>query len=106
MGLPEAIAYVISQMPTEVQGMFWAHIGIFGGLGMVANLGERLSVLPVMSKLPERWYQKAALNDPGNGTLGLSVLPSTRLAYSKPSSEVQFFSLSELSVYQCTAYAA
>ncbi|BEI84061.1 hypothetical protein CcaverHIS002_0406650 [Cutaneotrichosporon cavernicola] len=41
-GLPETIAYVISQMPEELQGMFWAHIGIVGGLGNIEALGERL----------------------------------------------------------------
>lgn len=41
-GLPETIAYVISQMPPEVQGMFWAHIGVVGGLGNIEALGERL----------------------------------------------------------------
>ena len=41
-GLPETIAAVINAQPEEVQGMFWAHIGIFGGLGMLPNLGERL----------------------------------------------------------------
>ncbi|KIR35961.1 actin-like protein ARP6 [Cryptococcus deuterogattii MMRL2647] len=41
-GLPETIAYVISQMPEELRGMFWAHIGIIGGLGNIENLGERL----------------------------------------------------------------
>ena len=42
MGLPETIAHVISMMPEEVQGMFWANIGIIGGLGMIEALGERL----------------------------------------------------------------
>lgn len=42
MGLPELIAHVISLMPEELQGMFWAHIGIVGGLGNVEALGERL----------------------------------------------------------------
>ncbi|KAK8847430.1 actin-like protein ARP6 [Kwoniella newhampshirensis] len=41
-GLPETIAYVISLMPEELRGMFWAHIGIFGGLGNIEALGERL----------------------------------------------------------------
>lgn len=41
-GLPETIAYVIAQMPPELQGMFWAHIGVIGGLGNVEALGERL----------------------------------------------------------------
>ncbi|WVQ75999.1 actin-like protein ARP6 [Cryptococcus sp. DSM 104548] len=52
MGLPETIAHVISCMPEELRGMFWAHIGIFGGLGNIEALGERLerdlqSVCPV-----------------------------------------------------------
>ncbi|ODO08721.1 hypothetical protein L198_00454 [Cryptococcus wingfieldii CBS 7118] len=29
-------------MPEELRGMFWAHIGIFGGLGNIEALGERL----------------------------------------------------------------
>jgi actin-related protein 6 len=29
-------------MPEELRGMFWANIGLFGGLGMIENLGERL----------------------------------------------------------------
>ncbi|ORY30390.1 actin family [Naematelia encephala] len=41
-GLHETIAEVISNMPEEVQGMYWANIGIFGGLGNVEGLGERL----------------------------------------------------------------
>ncbi|CAK9780965.1 unnamed protein product [Cutaneotrichosporon oleaginosum] len=41
-GLPETIAYVISQMSQELQGMFWANIGIVGGLGNIEALGERL----------------------------------------------------------------
>lgn len=31
-------------MPEEIQGMFWANIGIVGGLGNVEALGERLWV--------------------------------------------------------------
>ena len=41
-GLPETIAYVINQLPDELRGLYWANIGIFGGLGNVENLGERL----------------------------------------------------------------
>ena len=41
-GLPETIADVISAMPEEVRGMFWANIGIFGGLGEIEGFGERL----------------------------------------------------------------
>nr|XP_019008456.1 actin-like protein ARP6 [Kwoniella pini CBS 10737]OCF47237.1 actin-like protein ARP6 [Kwoniella pini CBS 10737] len=41
-GLPETIAHVISCMPEELRGMYWAHIGIFGGLGNIEALGERL----------------------------------------------------------------
>ena len=41
-GLPETIAYVIDQLPDELRGLYWANIGIFGGLGNVENLGERL----------------------------------------------------------------
>ncbi len=42
MGLPETIAHVISSMPEEVRGMYWGNIGIFGGLGNIEALGERL----------------------------------------------------------------
>jgi actin-related protein 6 len=42
MGLPETVAYVISQFPPELRGMFWAHIGLVGGLGNVEAFGERL----------------------------------------------------------------
>ena len=42
MGLPETIADVIGMMPEEVKGLFWSNIGIFGGLGNVDALGERL----------------------------------------------------------------
>lgn len=42
LGLSETIAEVISQMPEELRGMYWANIGIFGGLGYVDALGERL----------------------------------------------------------------
>ncbi|OCF32584.1 actin-like protein ARP6 [Kwoniella heveanensis BCC8398] len=41
-GLPETINHVISMMPEELRGMYWAHIGIFGGLGNIEALGERL----------------------------------------------------------------
>ncbi|WWC86887.1 actin-like protein ARP6 [Kwoniella dendrophila CBS 6074] len=41
-GLPETILHVISMMPEELRGMYWAHIGIFGGLGNIEALGERL----------------------------------------------------------------
>lgn len=44
MGLPETVAYVISCMPEELQGMYWAHVGVVGGLGNVEALGERLYV--------------------------------------------------------------
>jgi len=42
MGLPETIAHVISQFPPDLQGMFWGHIGLVGGLGNIEALGERL----------------------------------------------------------------
>ncbi|WVR04653.1 actin-like protein ARP6 [Kwoniella sp. DSM 27419] len=41
-GLPETITHVISMMPEELRGMYWAHIGIVGGLGNIEALGERL----------------------------------------------------------------
>jgi actin-related protein 6 len=39
LGLSETIAEV---MPEELRGMYWANIGILGGLGYVEALGERL----------------------------------------------------------------
>jgi actin-related protein 6 len=42
MGLADTIAEIISEMPEELRGMYWANIGIFGGLGYVDALGERL----------------------------------------------------------------
>jgi actin-related protein len=42
LGLSETIAEVISKMPEELRGMYWANIGILGGLGYVEALGERL----------------------------------------------------------------
>lgn len=44
-GLSQTIADVIAAMPEELRGMFWANIGIFGGLGDIETLGERLCVL-------------------------------------------------------------
>lgn len=41
-GLAETVASVIDAMPAERRGMFWANIGVFGGLGHIDNLGERL----------------------------------------------------------------
>ncbi|KAL7421477.1 Actin-related protein 6 [Cryptotrichosporon argae] len=41
-GLPETIAAVIGSMDGALQGMYWAHIGVFGGLGNIEALGERL----------------------------------------------------------------
>ncbi len=60
-GLPETIAYVISQMPEELQGMFWAHVVIVGGLGKVEALGERLLVAPSSSSNPSRERDLRAL---------------------------------------------
>lgn len=42
IGLADTIADIISEMPEELRGMYWANIGIFGGLGYVDALGERL----------------------------------------------------------------
>jgi actin-related protein 6 len=42
LGLSETIAEVISKMAEELRGMYWANIGILGGLGYVEALGERL----------------------------------------------------------------
>lgn len=46
-GLADTIAEVISNMPEELRGMYWANIGIFGGLGYIEALGERLSVTSI-----------------------------------------------------------
>jgi len=40
--LAEAISQVIVAMPEGVRGMYWGNIGIFGGLGNIDALGERL----------------------------------------------------------------
>lgn len=34
-------------MPEELRGMYWANIGIFGGLGYIEALGERLYVCAI-----------------------------------------------------------
>jgi actin-related protein 6 len=41
-GLPETIASVIRSMPVEHQGMYWAHVGLFGGTAGTDAIGERL----------------------------------------------------------------
>jgi actin-related protein 6 len=41
-GLADTIAEIIAEMPEETRGMYWANIGIFGGLGYIDALGERL----------------------------------------------------------------
>lgn len=44
MGIPETVAHVIEQFPTEIQGMFWANIGLIGGVAATEGIGERLFV--------------------------------------------------------------
>jgi actin-related protein 6 len=51
-GLAETIAEVISYMPEELRGMYWANIGIFGGLGYIEALGERLYVFSRHCRAP------------------------------------------------------
>jgi actin-related protein len=41
-GLADTIAEIIAEMPEELRGMYWANIGILGGLGYIEALGERL----------------------------------------------------------------
>ncbi len=41
-GLPESIASVIRSMPVEHQGMYWGHVGLFGGVAGTEAIGERL----------------------------------------------------------------
>jgi actin-related protein 6 len=57
-GLPETIALVISMMPVELQGMFWAHIGVFGGLGNIPDFGERLCVYCKLDSFPQLMRQR------------------------------------------------
>jgi actin-related protein 6 len=40
--LADTIAEIIAEMPEELKGMYWANIGILGGLGYIEALGERL----------------------------------------------------------------
>lgn len=57
-GLPETIALVISMMPAELQGMYWAHIGVFGGLGNIPDFGERLCVHSKLDSFPQLMKQR------------------------------------------------
>jgi actin-related protein 6 len=41
-GLPEVIAHSISLLPEELQGMFWANIGLVGGNTNLLGFRERL----------------------------------------------------------------
>lgn len=36
-------------MPEELRGMYWANIGLFGGLGYIEALGERLYVTRIIA---------------------------------------------------------
>ncbi|KAG8979491.1 Actin- protein 6 [Tulasnella sp. 425] len=41
-GLPQTIAHCISLLPTDVQGLFWANIGLVGGNAKYPGIEERL----------------------------------------------------------------
>jgi actin-related protein 6 len=41
-GLAEAVAQVIKSLPQDHQGMYWAHVGLFGGVAGTEGIGERL----------------------------------------------------------------
>lgn len=41
-GIAETIAASIAAVPTELQGMFWAHIGLIGGNMMFPGIERRL----------------------------------------------------------------
>jgi actin-related protein 6 len=43
-GLPATIAHSISLLPSDLQGMFWANIGLIGGNAKFQGFRERLSV--------------------------------------------------------------
>lgn len=44
-GLPATIAHAISCLPADIQGMFWANIGLVGGCAKFAGFRARLYVL-------------------------------------------------------------
>lgn len=44
-GLASTIAYSISLLPNDLQGMFWANIGLIGGNTKIPGLRERLWVV-------------------------------------------------------------
>ena len=46
-GLPGTIAASIALLPEDLQGMFWANIGVIGGNTKFAGFHERLYVIPV-----------------------------------------------------------
>lgn len=41
-GLAETVGNVISELPTELQGMFWANIGLIGGNFNLPGIETRL----------------------------------------------------------------
>jgi len=43
-GLPATIAHSISLLSSDLQGMFWANIGLIGGNAKFQGFRERLSV--------------------------------------------------------------
>ena len=53
-GLPATIAHSISLLPSDLQGMFWANIGLIGGNAKFQGFRERLSVPcpPVLMNSP------------------------------------------------------
>jgi actin-related protein 6 len=44
-GLPETIAHSISTLPEDLQGLFWANIGLIGGNSTFAGFEQRLCVI-------------------------------------------------------------
>jgi len=43
-GIPATIAHSISLLPSDLQGMFWANIGLIGGSTKFQGFRDRLSV--------------------------------------------------------------
>ena len=41
-GLPATIAHAISCLPADIQGMFWANIGLVGGCAKFVGFRARL----------------------------------------------------------------
>ena len=54
-GLAATISFSISLLPSDLQGMFWANIGLIGGTTKFRGLRERLWVVPL-------WFCLRVLN--------------------------------------------